>query len=153
MASIEWNRRVAVRLRYFAVDIGDRTSTFGPFTIHDTGRRGALLLGEVLYEFRPRSKIQPFVGASAGRRSFETVTRCEPVSCAEARATPGGPGVYVGGRLRSSRFTLGGIAGVSMRPANRVTIQAMIGVHDPATEHGETVEGAVLVSVAVWRSR
>ncbi|MCR4374558.1 MAG: hypothetical protein NUW22_06885 [Acidobacteria bacterium] len=152
VASAEWRRRVALRIRYVAVDLEEDAFTFGVFTIRRQGRRGQLLLGELLYEFRPRSRIQPVVGVSLGRRVFQDVTTCEPVSCAEASASPGGPGVF-GGVLKNSRFTAGGIAGLSVRAGERVTIQAMFGFHDLWQEHGETVEGAVLLSISVWRSR
>lgn len=150
LAAVEWNRRVALRIRHFTVDVGDRAITSGPFRIRTQDRRGQLLLGEFLYEFRHQSRVQPFVGLSIGHRTFRSVTTCEPVSCAEVNA---GWMRVADGVVRNSRATLGGIAGVAARAGDRVTVQAMFGIHDPWTEHGETVEGAIVLSLAVWRSR
>ena len=151
-AALEWDRRVALRLRHLDVDLDDHAIRYGAFAIRRRNRHGQLVLGEVVYQFGRRSRIQPFVGASLGHREYRQVTTCSPVSCAEASATPGGPGV-AGGLLRNSRFTAGGIGGVIVRAGGRVTIQALVGFHDPWQEHGETVEGALLVGVSVWRSR
>jgi len=152
LAALEWNGRVALRIRHFAADVGDRSITSGHFTIRTQDRRGQLLLWEFLYKFRRPSRIQPFVGLSVGHRSFRSATTCVPVSCAEVNAIPGGLRV-ADGVVKNSRATVGGITGVAFHANERVTIQTMFGIHDPWQEHGETVEGALVLSIAVWRRR
>jgi hypothetical protein len=150
--SFEWQNRVALRVRYFSVDIDDWTSTFAGITIRRLDRSGRFILGEVLYEFRPERRVQPFVGLSAGQRLFRQFTTCEPISCAEASGQPGGPRP-VGGAGRDAIGTLGGLVGVTYRPVKQLSIQWLIGVHDPWREHKETVESTLLVGWSLWRSK
>jgi len=151
-AGVEWGDRVALRVRHFSVDIGDRTGTDAGITILRTDRGGRLVVGEVLYEFIPDRKVQPFLGLSAGQRVFRQLTTCEPVPCEEAYPQPGGPRV-TGGVGRHARRTVGVLVGVTYRPVRRLAIQWLVGFHDPLSEHNETVETALLVGWSIWRSR
>jgi len=151
-AGVQWRDRVAVRVRYFSVDIGDWTNTFTGITIRRTDRSGRLVVGEILYEFVPEQKVRPFLGLSVGQRVFRLLTTCEPITCEEASAWPGGPGV-AGGATRYAKRTVGVVAGFTFRPVKQVAIQWLVGFHDPLSEHNETVETALLVGWSIWRSR
>lgn len=152
VATVRWDDRFALRLRHLTVEVGDRISQAGPAVVSTREREGRLILGELLFEWLRHSKVRPVVGVSLGRRTFRSVTTCEPVSCAEVNASPGGPRV-ADGVITNRRATLGGIAGISLRAGERVTLQGLLAVHDPWQEHGETVAGMIVVSLAVWRSR
>jgi len=120
---LDLRRQVVVRVRHFTVDIDERSQVLFDILIREHSRRGQFTLGEVLYAFRRRAIVQPFVGISVGRRVYRQVTVCAPVSCDEARTRPNGghPGVY-GGTLESRRLTVGGVGGLMFRAGERLTI-------------------------------
>jgi len=151
-AGVEWRDRVALRIRYFSVDIGDWIHTIAGITIRRTDRSGRLVVGEVLYEFVPERKMRPFLGLSVGQRVFRQLTSCEPITCEEAYAQAGGPRP-IGGVHRQTRRTVGVLAGFTYRPVSQLAVQWLVGFHDPLSEHNETAETALLVGWSIWRSR
>lgn len=141
---------IGLRLRFASIRSGDLRSEKGDFTVVRANRTRLLVTGEFLYRFLVEKSVQPFVGFAVGGRRERQTIRCEGIPCAAAEAV-------LGGEFPRSEFPVvlstGVLGGVMVKPASRLTIEALIGLHDYPTEHGATAEATVLVGVGLWRSR
>lgn len=144
------HEHIGLRLRFTSLRSDDLRSEKGDFTLVRANRTRLLVTGEFLYRFLVENSVQPIVGFAVGGRRERQTIRCEGISCAAAEAV-------LGTEFPRGEFPFvprtGVLGGVMVKPASRLTIEALIGLHDYPTEHGATAEATLLVGVGLWRSR
>ena len=144
------HEHIGLRLRFTSLRSDDLRSEKGDFTLVRANRTRLLVTGEFLYRFLVENSVQPIVGFAVGGRRERQTIRCEGISCAAAEAV-------LGTEFPRGEFpfvpSTGVLGGVMVKPASRLTIEALIGLHDYPTEHGATAEATLLVGVGLWRSR
>lgn len=147
---MQWNDRLEVRIRYFRFTIADRTIAADNQLFHETSVNRRMILGEIVYNFGSHQRFQPLLGLSVGQRRDMADVSCSPQSCAEGQV-PGASRFYDGSPV--DHVSVGVVAGFSYRPADRLRIQGLVGLHDFPRDDGQTVEGLLLIAVGLWKSR
>ena len=148
-AGVQLKDRLDLRFRFFSFTIGDRTIATNDVLIHETSVNRRMILGEVVYNFMPRQRVRPFLGLSVGQRRDKSTVNCSPRPCAEVAAILGPSQFHDGSPV--AHCSVGVIAGLNYRVANRVRIQGLVGLHDFPREEGRTIEGSFGVVLRLWK--
>lgn len=141
--------RLLIRGRYLSLDLMEDFEPFIPIDGHRVfeDRRRTLFLVELLYHFRQVEGFRLYAGLGLGTREDHVMTECEPLSCAELQALPGGPSL---GPPRVAGGTLGPVAGVLVPLGRWGTLRGQVVFADLNLDNTATTVYSFEAGVRLW---